>query len=211
MTLVWYAAYGSNLHAARLRYYLAGGTPPGGRRSYPGCRDAAEPRATAPVLLPGGIWFTGESSAWTGGYALYDPLLPGEAAARAYLLTAGQFADVVAQEMYREPGVDLAVLADVVRHGRLTLGPGRYETLVCAGERDGHPVLTFTAAFGAADGTPAAPAAAYLALLARGLRESHGWDAGRITAYLADRPGVAGAWSRDDLVAVVTAAVTSSS
>ncbi len=211
MTLVWYAAYGSNLHAARLRYYLAGGTPPGGRRTYPGCRDAGEPRATAPLLLPGGIWFTGESSAWTGGYALYDPLLPGPAAARAYLLTAGQFADVVAQEMYREPGADLAVLADVVRLGRLTLGPGRYETLVCAGERAGHPVLTFTSASGAADGLPAAPAAAYLALLARGLRESHGWDAPRITAYLADRPGVAGAWYPGDLAAVVTAAVTSSS
>lgn len=49
---------------------------------------------------------------------MYDPLLPGEAAARAYLMTAGQFADVAAQEMYRKPGVDLDVLADVVARGR---------------------------------------------------------------------------------------------
>src|SRR4051812_5581192 len=162
------------MHAARLRYYLAGGTPSGGRRTYPGCRDASGPRATAPVMLPGGIWFTGESSAWTGGYALYDPLLPGAAAARAYLVTAGQFADVVAQEMYREPGVDLAVLGEVVRHGGVTLGPGRYEPLISCGARDGYPILTFTAGFGAADAPATPPAPAYLALLVRGLRESHG-------------------------------------
>ena len=207
MTLIWYAAYGSNMHADRLRHYLRGGTPPGGRRTYPGCRDPAEPRATAPVMLPGGIWFTGESSAWTGGYALYDPQLPGAAAARAYLLTAGQFADLVAQEMYRPPGADLADLAEVVRAGRLTLGPGRYETLVYAGARSGQPMLTFTAGFGRADGVPARPAPAYLGMLARGLRESHRWDAAQITTYLLGRPGVAGAWDPADLAAVVAAAL----
>lgn len=209
MTLVWYAAYGSNMHAARLRHYLGGGTPPGGRRTYPGCRDPAEPRDTAPVMLPGGIWFTGESSAWTGGYALYDPQLPGEAAARGYLVTPGQFADVVAQEMYREPGVDLAGIDDVVRDGRAVLGPGRYETLVYAGARDGHPMLTFTASFGAADSEPNSPAPAYLAMLARGLRESHGWDAAQIAGYLGGRPGVAGAWPPGDLAAVVAGALRS--
>ncbi|WP_446217331.1 hypothetical protein [Micromonospora sp. IBHARD004] len=32
-------------------------------------------------------------------------------------------------------------------------------------------------------------------MLARGLAEAHGWDADRITRYLAGRPGVAGRWA----------------
>ncbi|WP_229068816.1 histone deacetylase [Actinoplanes sp. DH11] len=200
--LVWYAAYGSNLYAARLRYYLAGGRPPGARRVLPGCRDASEPLATAPVMLPGGIYFALESSQWAGGMAMYDPQLPGTVAARAYLMTAGQFADVVAQEMYREPGVDLDVLDDVVRHGRVQLGPGRYETLVCAGARDGHPIFTFTAPWSAAEVTPNAPAAAYLRMLVGGLHESHRWDREQIASYLHARPGVAGAWTMAELLAL---------
>jgi hypothetical protein len=94
-----------------------------------------------------------------------------------------------------------------VRHGRVTLGPGRYETLVYAGARDGHPVLTFTAPFGAADVEPVAPAPAYLGMLARGLRESHGWDAAQVTGYLAGRPGVDGRWSPDELAALVADAL----
>lgn len=207
--LVWYAAYGSNLYAARLRYYLAGGRPPGGLRTLPGCRDARAPLAMAPVLLPGGIYFALESSQWTGGVALYDPDLPGTVAARAYLMTAGQFADVVAQEMYREPGVDLDVLCEVVAHGRVELGPGRYETLVYAGDRDGHPVLTFTAPWPAAAVQPNPPAAVYLRMLAGGLHESHGWDRERIAGYLHARPGVAGAWTTGALLALADEAISS--
>lgn len=205
--LVWYAAYGSNLYAARLRYYLAGGCPPGARRLLPGCRDSRKPVATAPMMLPGGIYFALESTQWTGGMAMYDPQLPGHAAARAYLLTTGQFADVVAQEMYREPGVDLEVLDDVVAHGRLQLGPGRYETLICAGALDGYPVVTFTAPWSATELEPNAPAPAYLRMLAGGLHESHGWAPEQILDYLHSRPGIAGAWTSRDLLLVITEAI----
>lgn len=47
--LVWYAAYGSNLAAVRLRCYLAGGRPPGGARTYPGARDPSPPRRDIPI------------------------------------------------------------------------------------------------------------------------------------------------------------------
>ncbi|MFI6261331.1 histone deacetylase [Micromonospora sp. NPDC051006] len=201
---LWYVAYGSNMHAARLNWYLTGGCPPGGRRTYPGCRDPRPPRRTAPVWLPGGVYFAGESRAWTGGMAFYDPQLPGRAAARAYLLTTDQFADVAAQEMYRPPGADLHLIAEAVATGRATIGPGRYETLVCAGHRDGLPLLTFTAP-GPASAMPwTPPAPVYLRMIARGLHEAHGWPAARIASYLADRPGVAGGWQRADVEALVT-------
>src|SRR4051812_46926456 len=103
MEYVWYVAYGSNMHADRLTCYLAGGQPAGAGRTYPGCRDTRPPRDTAPVLVPGGIYFALESLTWSGGMAFYDPDLPGEVAARAYLISAAQFADIAAQEMHRPP------------------------------------------------------------------------------------------------------------
>ncbi|WP_307849047.1 histone deacetylase [Micromonospora sp. U56] len=203
MRLLWYVAYGSNMDPARLGWYLAGGRPPGGLRSYPGCRDCRPPRRTEPVLVPGGVYFAGESRAWTGGMAFYDPELPGTAATRGYLLTAGQFADIAAQEMYRPPGADLDLIAVAVEAGRATLGPGRYETLLRVGVRDGVPMLTFTAPWRAGEVEWTAPAPVYLGMIAAGLRAAHGWSVGRTVAYLADRPGVTGHWTQADLTDLV--------
>ncbi|MFF0253147.1 histone deacetylase [Micromonospora zamorensis] len=211
---VWYVAYGSNMHAARLAWYIGGGCPPGGKRTYPGCRDRRPPSRSVPVSLPGGIYFAGESGAWTGGMAFYDPHLPGEAAARAYLVTLEQFTDIAAQEMYRpvDDTTDLIPVTGVaidaaVANGRATLGPGRYETLVCPGSRSGVPMLTFTAPEGASGVRCRPPAPSYLGMIARGLRESHGWPTERIASYLAGRPGVADAWSPDAVAALVAEAV----
>jgi len=187
--LIWYVAYGSNMLARRLHYYLAGGQPPGARRRYPGARDRRPPRANRPVMLSGGVYFALESPTWTGGLAFYDPNLPGRAAARAYLMTAQQFSDVAAQEMHRAPGTDLDI-DSVVEAGRLTVGPGRYETILHAGDADGIPMLTFTAPWQAHQAEPKPPAARYLSMLAAGLRETHGWSAARTAAYLRRLPGV---------------------
>lgn len=176
--------------ARRLHYYLAGGRPPGARRRYPGARDATPPRADRPVLLDGGVYFALESPTWTGGLALYDQHLPTTAAARGYLLTAEQFSDVAAQEMHRPPGYEVDV-DRVVEAGRLSVGAGRYETIVHTGTGgDGIPALTFTAPWRAHQTRHNPPAARYLAILARGLREAHGWGAERIVMYLRRLPGV---------------------
>ncbi|MFJ2084317.1 histone deacetylase [Micromonospora chokoriensis] len=211
---VWYVAYGSNMHAARLAWYIGGGCPPGGMRTYPGCRDQRPPSRSVPVSLPGGIYFAGESRAWTGGMAFYDPHLPGEAAARAYLVTVDQFTDIAAQEMYRPAGetaqlteTTAAAVEAAIAGGRATLGPGRYETLVCPGSRSGVPMLTFTAPEGASAVRCRPPAPTYLRMIARGLRESHGWPAERIANYLEARPGVADAWPPDAVAALVSEAL----
>ena len=184
---VWYVSYGSNMSSARLACYLRGGVPPGGSRANPGARDRRLPERDLAVELPGTLYFAGESPQWGGGVAFYDHETPGFTAARGYLVTPGQLADIAAQEMYRVPAVDdpleQAVSAPLVG-GRFTSGPGRYETLVQVGEVDGAPLLTFTSAHGV-DGVPhQAPSSAYVAMLAAGLREAHGWDEARIADYL---------------------------
>ncbi|WP_435603900.1 histone deacetylase [Streptomyces sp. bgisy130] len=210
---LWYAAYGSNMHLDRLTAYLAGGRPPGGLRSYPGCRDPRGPARTAPVMLPGLLYFATTSEVWTGGRAFYDPdAAPArgsrpegaELPSRAYLLTLSQFSDIAAQEMYREPGEDLD-LTEAVAQGRARIGPGRYETLVCAGVLDGYPVLTFTAPWSSQDITMNAPSAAYLRHIGAGIVASHGWSARRAAAYLAGCPGADGHWTAAEIAALLTA------
>ena len=203
--LVWYVSYGSNMCAARLACYLAGGCPPGARRSYVGCRDRTPPRAAIGCELPGGVYFATRSPVWLGGRAFYDPDLAGTAPARAYLLTAGQFADITAQEMAREPGADID-LTPVLDAGRMELGLGRYETLLHIGDLDGHPMLTFTAPWQAHDVPWQPPSAPYLRMLADGLREAHRWDRPRIARYLAGRPGARGHWTVEAIAGLCDAA-----
>ncbi|MFC7330913.1 histone deacetylase [Marinactinospora rubrisoli] len=188
----------------RLACYIEGGTPPGGSRANPGCRDRRPPRAVRPLWLPGGVYFALRSPMWGGGLAGYDPGLPGAAPACAHLVTAGQFADIAAQEMYRPPGTDLD-LAPVLRTGRHLLGPGRYETMLHVGDLDGHPILTFTASWTQADVAPTAPSAGYLRAIGAGVRSAHGWSPARVGGYLAGRPGAAGHWTPERVTALLTA------
>ncbi len=115
---------------------------------------------------------------------------PGPTAARAYRITAQQLTDIVAQEMRRlpTPGDPIEeIIVTGLETGRHHAGPGRYETLVEVGRRDGLPMLTFTAPHGY-DAVPhSEPTAAYLRMLADGLRESRGWSEDRIADYLATR------------------------
>jgi hypothetical protein len=135
---------------------------------------------------------------WNGGRAFYDQTLPGRAAARGWLISAQQFADISAQEMYREPGNDLD-LAEVLTTGRTEFGSGRYETLLHCGDRDGYPMLTFTAPWRAADVPGVAPSLGYLRMLAGGLIAAHHWSVRQSADYLAGLTGASGVWQAAEL------------
>jgi hypothetical protein len=184
---VWYVSYGSNMAARRFACYLEGGRPEGGTRVNPGARDRRPPERDIPVDLTGTVYFAGESPQWGGGVAFYDPAVPGRTAARAYLVTAGQLVDVLAQEMYREPA-DGDPLEELVGgplpDGRHVFGDGRYESIVEVGRVAGMPLLTFTSPHGSEHVERTPPAASYLAMMAEGLRESRGWSEDQVTAYL---------------------------
>jgi hypothetical protein len=189
--LVWYVAYGSNLAARRFACYLSGGRPTGGTRDYTGCRDTRSPRRTLSLEVDGGLVFAGRSTVWGGGMAFYDPLAVGRAACRAYLVTADQFADVVAQEMRRPAGGEFArTLAPALSGVRTVevMGPGCYETVVRLGEWDAAPLLTVTV--DPAERPPlAAPSPSYVRWVAVGLREAHGWSQAQVETYLSSAPG----------------------
>jgi len=196
--LVWYVSYGSNMAASRLRYYLAGGTPPGARRPHPGARDPRRPRAAHGISIPGEVYFARRSSLWGGGIAFFDPNAPGVTAARAHLVSLGQFSDIAAQEMRRTPGRDLD-LTRALATGRDQLGPGWYETLLHLGDLDGIPLLTFTAPGPSDAADPNAPAGPYLRLLAHGLQEAHDWEPAEVSSYLSQLRGARGSWSHAEV------------
>jgi hypothetical protein len=202
---VWYASYGSNLCRDRFLCYVRGGRPPGASRGYGGARDSTLPTEDRPLTLPGEVFFGWTSRTWGGGIAFYDADSTGTALARAYRVTSQQLADVAAQEMRREPGEDLD-LAQVMETSRQDLGRGRYAALHLVGELDGEPVLTFTAPDPAAlEHRPPAPA--YLAMLARGLGESHGLSGAEVVSYLRERPGLGPDWDEGRLGELVSDAV----
>lgn len=208
MTHVWYAAYGSNLYARRLAYYLEGGTPHGTGHVYPGFRDRTPPRKSMPLTLPGAVYFAWQSRVWTGGVAFYAEKphdgWPLGAAARGYLLTRQQFTDLLTQEMHRIPGEAVEFDIDAVLEARrVQFGPGRYETLLHVDDLDGFPVMTFTSPWDTATVALRKPAPRYLEMLAGGLRESHQWDSDQILEYLSKLPGVQGYWDLEDLRALL--------
>ena len=154
--------------------------------------------------MGGSLAFAWESPTWGGGIAFHQPGTDGTTLARAYLVTARQFADVLEQEMRREPGVDHD-LGAVVGGARHAVGPGRYETLHLAGELDGRPVISFSAPDVEALGLRP-PVPAYLATIARGLRQAHGLSDRAIADYLLGCPGVRGNLSPAEVTAAVEAA-----
>jgi hypothetical protein len=189
MQHIWYVAYGSNLSRERFCYYLRGGRPDGVERDHPGCRDSSDELDSFGLLITGGIYFAGRSSGWRAGMAFYDPEAPGEVAARAYLITADQFVDILAQETRRSPGMTLD-LRPIFRGERYSNGVGGYPVLVRVGERHGLPLVTFTRDRRDASAL-AAPSEPYLAAMAIGLREAHGWSEVQIDRYLSAIPGAA--------------------
>jgi len=150
-TLVWYAAYGSNLWPERFRYYLEGGTAPGSTTPSPGARDATPARATEAGTCSHERFFAGEASRWHGGGVAFLATEPGDhqTLLRLYLLTLEQFEDVYAQENRRTPSVEAPAAVDVdavVAAGHLDLLDGWYGRLLHLGTHaDGHEILTFTA------------------------------------------------------------------
>jgi len=222
---VWYASYGSNLNRARFLTYLRGGTPPGGRRHQIGARDASDPEGDIPIRFDGRMHFAYASGRWDGGgVGFMDVDKAGHALGRAYLITAEQFDDVVAQEN----GMPLTLsdpvdIATVVQKGRGTYRNSViYSDLIHIGDHEGSPVLTFTGSFTSrdalfeasrimdgdkdADHTIATnePHGNYLRMIGAGLREAFDMDERDQADYLRGCGG-AETWPRRALLAALRA------
>jgi len=168
--VIWYAAYGSNLSRKRFDIYLRGGTPEGATHEYPGCRDASDPVEIRPYEIEGyELCFGATSKTWGGGVAFVRPGAS-SVKARIYLVTDDQFADVIAQENWLEPG-----------NASIDGGEYMYGVVPVLGELDGHEIRTITQA---PDTLLNPPSARYVRHIADGLRETYAMSDEAIAAYL---------------------------
>jgi hypothetical protein len=207
---VWYVSYGSNLNRARFLAYLQGGLVAGNDVVHRGCADTTPPLDDVALELPHALYFAGWSArVWGGTSAAFTTLAPQSAStlARAYLVTRQQFIGVVQQENGNRAEVeDFDVKLEAARqhgHARM-LATGGYSELIRCGERDGHPMLSFTASENRRDFRR--PSAAYLHVIGTGLKECHGLRSSEVAAYLGERPGVRGTWTHDQLLNILTTA-----
>jgi hypothetical protein len=200
--LVWYAGYGSNLLRSRFDCYIGGGTLAGAAKTYSGCRDKTAIRGDRPITLSHQLYFADHSDTWGGAIAFIRRAASDDTTrARMYLITYGQFNDVVRQENGRSiPGDIIVPPYDDLAHAnewqipRLRL----YGRLMKIGTQDGHPILTFTATRD--DFAIGAPSEAYIRMIAGGLLETYPclYTAG-ILDYLAHAEGIRGAIDRERL------------
>ena len=122
-SLVWYAAYGSNLSEARFNCYIKGGSFYG--RDYEGCSDKTMWQEDEIRRFPGKLYFGNCSGRWNNkGVAFFDESAAGTTIMRLYKVTWGQLLGIQKQE------------------GN---GPNWYGKRVCLGyHEDGNPIYTLT-------------------------------------------------------------------
>jgi hypothetical protein len=77
---------------------------------------------------------------------------------------------------------------------------GFYSELIYCGERDGYPILSFTASEDRTDYRR--PSEAYLQMIGGGLMEAHGLDSTDVVEYFKDRPGILDSWTVDQLAQI---------
>lgn len=197
---VWYAAYGSNCDAERLTAYLRGGALATTGIDHAGSADPTPPQADIAWTFNRALRFAGHSTGWRGAIALLEDGR-GEALGRAWLVSWRQLEDVFAQEN-RAPHRPLT-WADARRH--TTVWDRPYGRVLHVGALDGQPVITFTAP--RPDAHPAAaPSAAYLRTVVRGLLAVHRIDAAALVERLLAAAGVSDGWDRPALCQLVAEA-----
>lgn len=188
----WYAAYGSNTDADRFSRYLRACDPP-----------VVDQPSSRPGTIDLPLRFAEETVRWgTGGVAFVgpDPGEPSPTLVRLWHVPVAVLAQVGAQENglpLDTAALDLDVVASTGRHVAF---PGRwYDAWVGCGIVAGLPVVTLTSSVAR---PPNPPGARYAAVVARGLRATHGLDHGAAADYLAARAGVEPlqlvAWQRED-------------
>ena len=172
--------------AVRLLPRPAGGRR-GARRTYVGCRDRTPARGATSALQPARrLTFAGAPRSGAGGLAFYDPAADGELAARAYLITFGQFSDVVAQEA-RAPGRAADLVLGDPEHDRRGRRRPVSTRRSCTSTTARAPRCSRSPR--CRTSTPQPPSAAYLRTMLDGLDEAFTWTRRRAGGLPAARAG----------------------
>jgi len=199
-SLIWYAAYGSNIQKKRFMYYIKGGTPRGSSRPHPGCKDQTDPRDDREMRMNRSLYFARRAKDWNDGGVAFvgqDTVEGTGTLGRLYLISAGQFMDIFSQENgLRSASIDFD---RVKKKGFLDIAESWYGRVLYAGKESGCPVFTFTSPLPLNDISPNAPSDAYLRTVFAGIWETHRLTIDEIVYYMCTKPGIKGNYSWGEL------------
>jgi hypothetical protein len=176
VSVAWYAAYGSNTDETRFRQYLDG------------CRAPVEPADSRALTIDLPLYFAGTRTRWGDGGVAFanverDP--QPSTLARAWLLPVARIAEIGAQENRLDVEEARLDVDEVCERGMVPTYAGWYDVWVSCGRLDDLPVVTITASVDRTPHNPPAPA--YVDVVARGLRTTHGMTRKSVAEYLAPR------------------------
>ncbi|MDX1762558.1 MAG: hypothetical protein R3218_10430 [Christiangramia sp.] len=202
---VWYACYGSNIKEERFLCYISGGTPPGALKHFLGCSDKTEPKESGSISIPHEMYFAKESPTWNGGGICFlhpekDENI--ETLGRRYLITSGQFVDLVRQELKFEGEIHID-FEELIEKGYYDcMSDGRYGMLLYLGEIEGKPVVTFTSET-YLEHEINKPDEAYLSTIIKGLQEIYDLEEQQLHRYLHKKTGVNSKIHEDELFELI--------
>jgi hypothetical protein len=173
--------------------YIEGGIPEGTNSNYEGCSDKNPPREDKKIIIPHELYFSKSSSIWENkAVAFIKSTRDGSARTlgRMYLITCGQFTQVVRQENgLKADDASLSVDFEKVKEKRgLVIDANKwYGRILYLGDEDGYPILTFTAPWGDDEIVTAEPGEKYLRTIRSGIRETYKMTENDINQYFLNK------------------------
>lgn len=196
---VWYACYGSNLLETRFHCYIGGGKAEGSTKSEIGCTNPTLPIKVSPIIMPYEMYFAEYSGRWDGGVAFIDTKKKEniKTFGKKYLITAEQFQEIVQQE-----NGDSSMIVDLPLAKKVKMyqfSNGWYGNIIYLGEKEGHPIFTFTDHRSIDEKTFTSPSMAYLKSIFNGMRDTYDDEPHEFLKYLYNCKGVSDTYSLSDL------------
>jgi hypothetical protein len=200
---VWYASYGSNINADRFLCYIKGGQPEGSAQVETGCMDPSLPVAESTYTIDRPLYFAKEAGRWEFQGVAFIGLNqdPGSHTySKKYLITVGQFLDVVKQE---NGGGNFEIdLNEVKRNGsKIFHRNSWYGNILYLGEEKGFPIFTFTAPWDINDVEWKKPSHPYLSTIIKGLKQDYSDE--EIFHYFNSKSGIKDNYSEEELAAIL--------
>lgn len=200
---VWYASYGSNINTDRFICYIKGGQPEGSSQVETGCSDSSLPIDESTYAIDHPLYFAKEAAKWESQGVAFIGLnqnTDSPTYSKKYLITDGQFLDVVKQE---NNGINVELdLHEVQRQGsKIFNHQSWYGNILFLGEEKGYPIFTFTAPWDINDVEWKKPSHAYLGTIIKGLKKDYSNE--EIYHYFQNKQGITGNYSNDELASAI--------
>lgn len=203
---IWYCSYGSNLSYERFNLYIFGGSSRTIEKNHTGCSDKTKAEKAEFFEIPYELYFSDYLAFWNGAVAFISDRKSSEkrTLSRMYLISHEQFNEVVEQENghFENSNPFSLDLEELRKNGFVLLGPKdkniKYGKILLVGEKDGFPIVTFTAKWSVDNITYTKPSERYLKTILSGLIESD-ISKEELMNYLVHLKGIDGFYTYDEL------------